>query len=47
MGTLTAAGDALGLSQPALSHSLNRLREIFGDALFVRTSRGMKSTPRA
>lgn len=47
MGTLTAAGDALGLSQPALSHSLNRLRDIFGDELFVRTSRGMKSTPRA
>lgn len=46
-GTLTAAGDALGLSQPALSHSLNRLRDIFGDELFVRTSRGMRSTPRA
>jgi DNA-binding transcriptional LysR family regulator len=47
MGTLTAAGEALGLSQPALSHSLNRLRDMFGDELFVRTSRGMRSTPRA
>lgn len=47
LGTLTAAGDALGLSQPALSHALNRLREIFGDELFVRTSRGMRSTPKA
>jgi len=47
LGTLTAAGDALGLSQPALSHALNRLRDIFGDELFVRTSRGMRSTPKA
>ena len=47
MGTLTAAGDALGLSQPALSHALNRLRDIFNDELFVRTSRGMRSTPKA
>ena len=47
LGTLTAASEALGLSQPALSHSLNRLREAFKDDLFVRTSRGMKSTPKA
>ena len=47
LGTLTAASDALGLSQPALSHSLGRLREMFEDELFVRTSRGMKSTPKA
>ena len=47
LGTLTAAGNALGLSQPALSHALIRLREIFNDELFVRTSRGMRSTPRA
>lgn len=47
LGTLTAAGEALGLSQPALSHALNRMRETFGDELFVRTSRGMRSTPKA
>ena len=47
LGTLTAAGNAIGLSQPALSHALNRLREIFNDELFVRTSRGMRATPRA
>ena len=46
-GTLTAAGESLGLSQPALSHAVNRLREIFNDQLFVRTSRGMRSTPKA
>jgi DNA-binding transcriptional LysR family regulator len=47
LGTLTAAGDSLGLSQPALSHALNRLRDMFDDQLFVRTSRGMRPTPRA
>lgn len=46
-GSLTAAGDALGLSQPALSHQLRRLREIFNDPLFLRSSAGMRSTPRA
>ena len=45
-GSLTGAGDAIGLSQPALSHALNRLRALFGDPLFVRTSRGMQPTPR-
>lgn len=47
LGTLTAAGEALGLSQPALSHALGRLRDMFGDPLFVRTSTGMRATPRA
>ncbi|WP_050418964.1 LysR family transcriptional regulator [Bradyrhizobium tropiciagri] len=46
-GSLTAAGDALGLSQPALSHALARMRTAFGDDLFVRTSRGLLPTPRA
>ncbi|CAN5261238.1 LysR family transcriptional regulator [soil metagenome] len=46
-GSLTAAGDALGLSQPALSHQLRRLREMFDDPLFLRSPAGMHSTPRA
>ena len=46
-GSLTAAGEALGLSQPALSHQLRRLREIFDDPLFLRGPTGMHSTPRA
>ena len=46
-GSLTAAGEALGLSQPALSHQLRRLREIFNDPLFLRSPAGMHSTPRA
>ena len=41
------AAEALGLSQPALSHALNRLRCLVKDQLFVRTPAGMMPTPRA
>lgn len=41
------AADALALSQPALSHALNRLRHLLKDHLFVRTPAGMMPTPRA
>ena len=37
----------IGLSQPAMSHALNRLRLILGDDLFLRTPKGMIPTPRA
>lgn len=37
----------LGLSQPAVSNTLNRLRKLLGDELFLRTSRGMEPTPYA
>jgi DNA-binding transcriptional LysR family regulator len=46
-GSLTVAGDILGLSQPALSHQLRRLREIFADELFIRQPEGMHATPKA
>jgi DNA-binding transcriptional LysR family regulator len=42
---LTEAGKALGLSQPAMSHSLSRLREMYGDPLFVRSRQGLQPTP--
>jgi DNA-binding transcriptional LysR family regulator len=42
---LTEAGQALGLSQPAMSHSLSRLREMYGDPLFVRSRQGLQPTP--
>jgi DNA-binding transcriptional LysR family regulator len=45
--SVTKAGDRLGLSQPALSHALNRLRWRLNDRLFVRTPNGMLPTPRA
>lgn len=41
------AAIVLGLSQPAVSHALQRLRDTFGDPLFVRGSRGLIITPRA
>jgi DNA-binding transcriptional LysR family regulator len=44
---LTAAGRALGLSQPAMSHALGRLRTLFKDPLFVRLPRGLYPTPLA
>ena len=37
----------LGVSQPAVSRALRRLREAFDDPLFVRRSTGMAPTPRA
>jgi DNA-binding transcriptional LysR family regulator len=42
---LTAAGSQLGLTQPAVSRGLGRLREMYGDALFVRQQRGVAPTP--
>ena len=44
---LTRAARGAGLSQPAMSRALGRLRELFDDELFVRTPRGMLPTPRA
>jgi DNA-binding transcriptional LysR family regulator len=45
--SLTRAGRKLGLSQPAASHALARLRHVLGDELFIRTPDGMQPTPRA
>lgn len=45
--SVSAAALALGLSQPQVSVALGKLREFFGDAMFVRTSSGMQPTPRA
>jgi DNA-binding transcriptional LysR family regulator len=46
-GSVTRAGTRLGMSQPALSHALNRLRYLLKDQLFIRTPKGMVPTPRA
>jgi DNA-binding transcriptional LysR family regulator len=43
----TRAGQRLGMSQPAVSHALTRLRYALKDELFVRTPEGMQPTPRA
>ena len=39
-GKLSAAAKRLGLTQSAISHALKRLRDIFDDALFIRTPKG-------
>src|SRR5947209_3557385 len=44
---LTAAGGRLGLSQPAVSRGLARLREAYDDPLFIRQQRGVQPTPLA
>jgi DNA-binding transcriptional LysR family regulator len=45
--SVVRAADALAISQPAVSHALNRLRHALKDRLFVRTPSGMIPTPRA
>jgi DNA-binding transcriptional LysR family regulator len=44
---ITRAARRVGLSQPAMSSALARLRRTFNDPLFVRTARGMQPTPYA
>ena len=43
---VTAAALRLGVSQPTVSRTLSKLRTQFDDLLFVKTSSGMKPTPR-
>ena len=42
---VTPAAGRLGLTQPAVSNALARLRVLFGDPLFLRTPGGMDATP--
>jgi DNA-binding transcriptional LysR family regulator len=44
-GGVTRAAEKLNLTQPAISHALGRLRELFDDALFVRQGHAMIPTP--
>lgn len=44
---VTRAGQKVGLSQPATSNALLRLRNLFKDELFVRTPEGMQPTSKA
>jgi len=45
--SVTRAARRLGLSQPAMSNTLGRLRKVFGDPLLVRRRGGMQPTRRA
>ena len=44
---VTNAGEAIGRSQPTVSHALGRLRALLDEQLFVKTSERMVPTPRA
>lgn len=46
-GSVTGAALRLGVTQSAVSHGLDRLRAITGDALFVKSGRGIVATARA
>lgn len=40
----SAVAEELGLTQPAISHALRRLRDVFGDTLFLRRPHGLEPT---
>ena len=44
---VTRAATRVGVSQPAMSAALSRLRKLFGDPLFLRSAAGLLPTPRA
>ncbi len=46
-GSITVAAQRLGVTQSAVSHQLDKLRGITGDALFVKSGRGIVATARA
>jgi DNA-binding transcriptional LysR family regulator len=43
-GSLSKAGDRLGLSQPAISSQIKRLQSLVGGALFIKTANGTTTT---
>ena len=45
--SVSRAAERLGVTQSAVSHTLDKLRVIFDDPLFVRVGRGIESTARA
>ena len=46
-GSVSRAAERLHITQPAMSKTLARLRQVFNDPLFTRSSHGMQPTPRA
>lgn len=43
--SVTHAATQVGVSQPAMSAALSRLRKLFGDPLFLRSAEGLRPTP--
>jgi DNA-binding transcriptional LysR family regulator len=46
-GSVVGAANRAGITPPAMSRALARLREVTGDPLLVRAGRGLTPTPRA
>ncbi|HZQ61395.1 MAG TPA: LysR family transcriptional regulator [Casimicrobiaceae bacterium] len=46
-GSVSRAAERLGVSQPTVSHALQRLRELYRDPLFVRSQGGMAPTAKS
>ena len=44
---VTKTAERLGITQPALSNALSRLRTLLRDPLFIRERYGMRPTPKA
>ncbi|GAM57385.1 transcriptional activator for leuABCD operon [Vibrio ishigakensis] len=44
---MTRAAKVLGMSQPAVSNAIARLKDVFNDELFIRHGRGIQPTSRA
>jgi DNA-binding transcriptional LysR family regulator len=45
--SVSRAADSLGVTQSAVSHTLDKLRKVFGDPLFMRVGRGIEPTATA
>ena len=45
--SVSRAAERLNITEPAMSKTLSRLRDMFEDPLFTRSSHGMQPTPRA
>lgn len=43
--SMTKSAQALGISSPTLTYSLNKLRDYYHDVLFIKSARGLKATP--
>ena len=43
-GSLTKAGEIVGITQPAVSSALSKLRDYFNDQLFIRVGQGVQPT---
>lgn len=46
LASVSTAAEALGLNQSTVSYALERLRQVFGDPLFVRVGKGIVATQR-